>query len=174
MSPSLHSSTSVPRHRRTVRIVKNRQIPRAAYVSLAAAAAAAALLLVVWQAFRTEEVPPLHLRHVGDVQVQWQCSMGHTLYALGDVTPHPCWQCGKDSYPVAKYRCPVHGTFLVAFQFRKEPDGRIVPTEVRTPGGPWEPFETGPHCSRCPRLLTREIEDPLTHPGSRPVRKDGS
>jgi len=174
MSPPAHSSPSVPRRRRTVRIVKKRRIPRAAYVSLAAAAASAALLLVLWQAFQTEEIPPPRLRSVKDVQVQWRCDSGHTLHALGDVTPQPCWQCGKDSHPTAKYRCPVHGTYDVAFQFRQHPDGRVIPVEVRTPDGDWEPFEGGPHCSRCRREMTRETEDPLKRSGSRPVRRDGT
>ncbi len=172
MSPSAQSSPAAPRHRRTVRIVKKRQIPRAAYVSLAAAAAAAALLLVVWQAFQTAEIPPPHLRSVRDVQVQWRCDAGHTLASLGDVTPRACWKCGKDSYPVAKYRCPVHGTYDIAFQFRERPDGRVIPVEVRAPDGPWEPFESGPHCSRCRREMTREDDDPLKDKSSRPIRHE--
>lgn len=173
VSPSAQSSHSVPHRRRTVRIVKKWRIPRGAYVSLAAAAAAAALLLVLWRAFQTEELPPPHLRSARDIEVSWRCDAGHTRKSLGDVTPKPCWECDNDSYPVAKYRCPVHGTYDIAFQFREQSDGRIIPVEVRAPNGPWEPFEFGPHCSRCHREMTRETDDPLKNEGSRPVRRDG-
>jgi len=173
MASPVQSSPAVPHRRRTVRIVKKWRIPSAAYVSLAAAAAAAALLLVLWRAFQTEAVPPPLLRSVRDVQVQWRCEAGHTFYSLGDVTPRPCVKCGKDSYPVAKYRCPVHGTFDVAFEFEEQPDGRVIPVRVRAPDGPWEPFESGPHCSRCRREMTREDEDPLRGGGPRPLPRDG-
>ena len=163
----------MPRRRRTVRIVKKWRIPRAAYVSLAAAAAAAALLLVFWRAFQSEEIPPPPLRSVRDVQVQWRCEAGHALYTYGDVTPRPCHECGKNSYPVAEYRCPVHGTYPVAFQFREQGERGVIPVEVRAPDGPWEPFESGPHCSRCRREMTREIDDTLKTEYSRPVRRDG-
>lgn len=172
MSSSAQSSHFAPRRRRTVRIVKKWRIPRAAYVSLAAAAAAAALLLVLWRAFQTEKIPPPHLRSVRDVHVQWRCDKGHTLLSLGDVTPKPCSECGENSYPVAKYRCPVHGTYDISFQFREQPDGRVIPVEVRAPEGLWETFETGPHCSRCRREMTSENDDPLKDEGPHPVRRD--
>lgn len=166
-------SPAVPPHRRTVRIVKKRNIQRAAVVSLAVAAAAAGLLLALWRAFQTDEVPRPHLRTIKDVHVEWLCEQGHSLQGLGGVTPKPCWKCGRDSYPVAPYRCPVHGICAVAFGFHEQEDGQIVPTELRAPGGDWEPFAEGPHCGICRRLMTREVEDPLDRVPRKPTRRDG-
>jgi hypothetical protein len=165
---------SSARHRRTVRIVKKRKVPQAAYVSLAAAAAAAALLFALWRALKTEEPPTALLRAIEDVEIEWRCVDGHVFTARGEATPRSCIRCGKDAYPTASFRCPMHGNFDVAFQFESGPDGRIVPTQMRASTGDWEPFASTPHCPRCSRPMTREISDPLDTRQKAPApRRDG-
>jgi len=159
------------KHRRTVRIVKKRTIPRAAYVSLAAAAAAAALLFTLWRALKSEDPPAPHIRLLDDVELEWRCADGHRFTAYGETTPVACPTCGEDAYPVASFQCPVHGNFDVAFQFKQDAGGRAAPTAMKAPGGAWEPFSTRPHCPRCRRPMKRESVDPLaTREDSRPAR----
>lgn len=162
-----------PPRRRTVRIVKRRNIQRAAIISLAVAAAAAGLLLALWRMFQTDEQPIPHVRTVRDVHVEWLCELGHAKQGLGGTTPQPCWRCGRDSYPIVPFRCPVHGTTMVSFQFAERADGQLVPVEVRAVGGAWEPFTEQPHCGQCRRLMTREVEDPFERDSRKPFRRDG-
>ncbi len=167
-------SQDPPLHRRTVRIVNKRNIQRTAIVSLAVAAAAAGLLLAAWRVFQTDEDPMPHIRTIKDVHVNWLCERGHASQGPGGETPKACWTCGRDAYPAVPFRCSVHGSSAVTFQFAEQEDGQIVPVEVRAPGGDWEPFADGPHCSQCRRLMKREVEDPLERVQRKPVRRKGS
>ncbi len=83
------------------------------------------------------------------------------------------WFCGAMLKSARMPGWAVMGGILAGLLLGPGVFGRIIPVQVRAPNGPWEPVETGPHCSRCRRQMTREIDDPLKDEGSHPERRDG-
>lgn len=147
----------------SVRIVRHRTIPRAAWISLVVVAVAALSLFVVflllrWQA--DSAVVP-HQRTLTDTRVEYKCEAGHSWKAMGQVEPPTCAACAKPAYPVGSFVCQRHGTFEAAARFVNGPDGIPRLSELRLTGKDWVPADQGVVCPRCGRRLLRLREDPL-------------
>ena len=157
----------MPSRRRTVRIIKKRNVPRPAVVSLAIAAGAAILVLAVWRIWQTGEETPVYKRSMRDYEMGWRCEGGHFFHSTGQTNSRRCWMCGRHAYPVALYKCPAHGSYEVAFQFSVDKEGVVKPSKVRIKGGEWRPPDEGLKCIRCRRDLIREQVDPLERADTR-------
>lgn len=158
--PPSHSS-----QRRTVRIVKKQHVSRAAMISLGIAAGAAILVFAVVRIWQSGEKVPIYERSMRDYEMDWRCEGGHFFTSTGQTNARPCWMCDRKAYPVALYKCPLHGSIEVAFQFKQDIDGVIKPVKVRVDGGEWLSAEVGLKCLHCRRDLTREQIDPLENAG---------
>ena len=159
----------------SVRIVRHRTIPRAAWVSLVVIAVAAVSLFLVflllrWQA--DSAVVP-YKRILTDVRVEYKCETGHSWKAMGQVEPPTCADCGKPAYVVGSFVCQEHGTFEVAVLYVYGPDGRPHRSELRLTGKDWVPYEQGVVCPRCGLRLLRQREDPLRELGRDRKRAGG-
>ena len=154
--PSPHSS-----QRRTVRIVKKRNVSQAAMISLGIAAGAAILVFAVIRIWQSGEKVPIYERSMRDYEMDWRCEGGHFFTSTGQTNSRPCWMCDRKAYPVSLYKCPIHGTIEVAFQFMRDSNGVFKPAKVRVDGGEWLSAEVGLKCLLCRRDLRREQIDPL-------------
>lgn len=163
------SSYQPPSHsrRRTVRIVKQRNVSRAAIISLAIATGAAVLFLAIWRIMQSGEELSVHIREIREYDMDWRCEGGHSFHSAGRKDSRPCWICGQPAFPVAHYKCPIHGTFEVAFRFYEDEQGIIKPSKIRVGSGEWLEFDEGLKCPRCRRDLMRDNIDPLDRAESR-------
>lgn len=141
--------------------MKKRQIPRAAWISLGATLGAAALVVWAFRVWNNVEPVQPHFTQISDTLVTWRCDNGHLFESLGHADPRPCWQCGATAYPVITFICEIHGEVEVAYQFRRDQKGVLVPDKVRVGSGEWTDYEGGLICDRCKLPIVREEHDPL-------------
>ena len=115
-----------------VRIVRKRKLPPVAKLSLGAAAGVVVLVVLLWRLWHGNENTPVYERRPSEVEVDWRCGAGHRFSAALQLEPRRCWEvtCTERAYPVARYRCPRHGVYEVAFRFRLDEGGRVIPGSV--------------------------------------------
>lgn len=158
-NPEFASSAGTPRH--TVRIVRRRVPPKAAWISLLLAAIVAGGVYGFWRLWRSE--PPLQFatRRLTEFELDWRCEGGHRFRALGQIDPKQCSTCQKTSYPVADFACPQHGVFEVSGKFARNKDGPERMTHYRLPGRSWVSADDPLPCPKCGQELVRAWPDPL-------------
>jgi len=143
-----------------VRIIKKRRISPTAVVSVGLALAAAAMIPIVWFFTRNvqPEAPPP--RALTSVTLTWQCEVGHTFQAAGQIGSRKCWTCNRPSYPIARYLCPVHGEYEAQVLLEEDSGGITAVKELRFQGSTWTAADTFV-CPRCGRKLEYAPKDPL-------------
>lgn len=162
-------------HRKTVRIVGQRRLPRVATWSLLIALALAIMLPALWRLGRSEEAVYAHQRALTEWETDWKCEAGHTFQSTGQIDERSCWICGRPAYPVAQYACPTHGSFDVLVRLERDADGQVYASQLRLGNREWVPADKGLRCPRCGASL-EYVRDPLRgldrqSAGGEPVRK---
>jgi len=154
-------SRSPTRPRRTVKIVKQRSVSRAAWISLALVAAAAIAIPFMWTVSQSEPIAPATQTTFESTILDWRCDNGHTFKAPGRTGRRACPYCDAMASPYTQYTCPIHGAKDVEIQFEETKDGHVKIAKVRLVGRDWVPAGQQLRCPQCGRPLTYDANQTL-------------
>lgn len=163
MGPNRPSPKHQPQGSKTrvVRILQPKSATKAARISLILAGAVALTVFVAFRLWQSEAVPNPVQRSLMDIVLEWRCEVGHTFLAQGQLDRQSCPECGRLSYPLARFHCTEHGEVEVAANFTAHEAGPPELSQLRVQGKEWISAHEDLPCPRCGKPLVRAPRDPL-------------